>query len=187
MLGYDYDGDEHRFNDAERNDINLTRVIESRILRINYTSYDIRREQDVLRPSQDCPIMALSREDDPTVAGHPYWYARVLRAFHIDVIHVGPNARCHSPQTMEVLWVRWLGVEPCYHWGFSRARLPKVGFVPESDENAFGFLDPSLVIRGCHLIPSFSDGRTSNLLRHGPFFSRGSDEVDDWTSFYVNM
>ena len=172
LLGYDYDGDEHRFSDAERNNlrfVNLTRVIESRILRINYTSYDIWREQDVLRPSRNCPIMTFSREDDPT--GHPYWYARVLRAFHIDVLHVGPNARCHSPQTMEVLWVHWLGVEPGYHWGSSQARLPKVGFVPESDENAFGFLDPSLVVRGCHFIPSFSNGHTSDLLRHGPSLS----------------
>lgn len=88
---------------------------------------------------------------------------------------------------MEVLWVRWLGVEPDYHWGFHEARLPKVGFVSESDENTFGFLDPSLVVCGCHLIPSFSDGHTSNLLRHRPCIARQSNELDDWTSFYVNM
>ena len=46
---------------------------------------------------------------------------------------------------MELLWVRWLGVEPKYRWGFRTAQLPKVGFVPESDDNMFGFLDPSLI------------------------------------------
>ena len=157
-------GDEHIFDDTERNNLrflNLNRVIESRIFHVNYTLYDIRCKQDVLWPGRNCSIMTFSREDDLT--GHPHWYAHLLRAFHIDVLHVGPHARCHSPQRMEVLWVRWLAVEPDYCWGFHEAQLPKVGFVPESDEHAFGFLDPSLVIRGCHLIPSFSNGRTNNL------------------------
>jgi hypothetical protein len=65
---------------------------------------------------------------------------------------------------MEFLWVRWFGVEPGYHWGFKTARLPKIGFVPNTDDMAFGFLDPSLVIRGCHLVPSFADGCTTKLL-----------------------
>jgi len=128
--------------------------------------------------------MTFSREDGPM--GHPYWYAHVLRAFHIDVLHVGPYARCQSPQRMEVLWVRWLGVEPDYHWGFQEAQLPKVGFVLESNEHALRFLDPLLVIRGCHLIPSFCDGRTSDLLRYGPSLARRADELDDWSSLYIN-
>ena len=88
---------------------------------------------------------------------------------------------------MEVLWVRWLGVVPGYKWGFSQARLPKVGFVPDNNDNAFGFLDPSLVIRGCHLIPSFSNGRTDTLLRKGTSVVRNSTVEDDWCSFYINM
>jgi hypothetical protein len=43
---------------------------------------------------------------------------------------------------MDFLWVRWLGVEPGYRAGIKKARLPKVGFVPEPDPYAFGFLDP---------------------------------------------
>ena len=88
---------------------------------------------------------------------------------------------------MELLWVRWLGVEPKYHWGFRTAQLPKVGFVPESDDNAFGFLDPSLIIHGCHLIPCFPDGHTTMLLKQGHSIARGSMEEDDQHSFYVNM
>ncbi|KAJ7241209.1 hypothetical protein B0H12DRAFT_1074570 [Mycena haematopus] len=45
------------------------------------------------------------------------------------------------------------------------ARLPKIGFVSEEDPNAFGFLDPALVLRGCHLVPAFAGGRTSQLLK----------------------
>ena len=88
---------------------------------------------------------------------------------------------------MELLWVRWLGVEPKYRWGFRSAQLPKVGFVPESDDNVFGFLDPSLVIHGCHLIPCFPDGHTTALLKQGHSVARGPTEEDDQRSFYVNM
>ncbi|KAF8834278.1 hypothetical protein BDN67DRAFT_992701 [Paxillus ammoniavirescens] len=165
LYGYEYDGDECIFTDNEHNDLrfpdNLNRVIESKVFRVNYTTYDVRREQDLVWPSSGSAIMTLSREDDPPA--HPFWYAKVLKALHISVLHVGPHARCSSPQTMEVLWVRWLGVEPDHHWGFQEARLPKVGYLSESDENAFGFLDPSLVVHG------------------------KSDEVDDWSSFYVNI
>ncbi|KZT64013.1 hypothetical protein DAEQUDRAFT_635146, partial [Daedalea quercina L-15889] len=65
-------------------------------------------------------------------------------------------------------------------------RLPKIGFVPMSDELAFGFLDPSLIIRGCHLMPAFADGRTIELM---PVHSiaRPPDERDDWASYYVGV
>ncbi|KIK20503.1 hypothetical protein PISMIDRAFT_65662, partial [Pisolithus microcarpus 441] len=46
LYGYEYDGDERSFTDDERNDLRIiggmNRVIESTILRINYTTYDIR-------------------------------------------------------------------------------------------------------------------------------------------------
>ena len=51
----------------------------------------------------------------------------------------------------------------------------------------FGFLDPSLVIRRCHLIPCFPDGRATALLKQGHSVARGPKEEDDQRSFYVNM
>jgi hypothetical protein len=89
---------------------------------------------------------------------------------------------------MEFLWVRWLGVVPACSFGRKQAKLPKVGFVPDSDKFAFGFLDPALVIRGCHLLPSFVDGKTTELLAtKGPTEARMNKEGDDWTYFYVGM
>ena len=68
------------------------------------------------------------------------------------------------------------------------ARLPKVGFVEVMDDDAFGFLDPDLIIQGSHLIPAFHCGRTRDLMPYnGPTFARTTDEKDDWTNFYVNM
>ena len=80
-----------------------------------------------------------------------------------------PGVRDQSVRRMEFLWVHWLGLEPKYRSGPRHVRLPMVGFAKDSDELAFGFLDPSLVIRGCHLIPRFVAGRTNTLMSHrGP-------------------
>jgi len=62
-----------------------------------------------------------------------------------------------------------------------------VGFVEDSDELAFGFLDPAHVIRGCHLIPRFAMGRTNNLMPYqGPTVARPPGCTDDWTNLYVD-
>ena len=90
-------------------------------------------------------------------------------------------------QSMEVLWVRWYGMVPDHRNGSASARLPKVSFVSDSDPAAFGFLDPSLIIRASHLIPAFYDGRTTSLLKAGPSLGRAPDEVDDWDAYYINM
>ena len=80
---------------------------------------------------------------------------------------------------------------PDYAFGRHLARLPKIGFIPDSDEFAFGFLDPSLVLRRCHLIPAFEDGRTTELLTTTTTCSiteaRPSGEKDDWANYYVGM
>lgn len=127
----------------------------------------------------------MSRET--ALNAHPFWYARVLGVFHIRVLHVGPAATNRSIQHMEFLWVRWFGTETGHRHGFKVARLPKIGFVDETDDLAFGFLDPSLVLRGCHLIPSFINGRTSALLKTPYSAARPPGEFDDWAAFYVNM
>ena len=187
VLGLEYDGDERSFTAQQRNELRLTnvdRIVESKIFRVNYTTYDIRRDHDTLRPGRNSFLMTLSREDDS--AAHPFWYAQLVKAFHIQV-HFCPDGVSRSKETMEVLWVRWLGIDLQHQWGFREAALPKVGFVPDEDGAAFGFLDLSLVIRGCHLIPTFSSGRTDQLLQRGPSIARQPGETDDRAAYYVNM
>ncbi|KAF9465232.1 hypothetical protein BDZ94DRAFT_1281476 [Collybia nuda] len=188
LLNLDFDGDEAIFTNEERNSICILedRIYSSKILRVNYTTYDMRRGQDTMNPCTHCDVMVLSRETGPKV--HPFWYAHVLGVFHARVLHTGPQSQSHSIQHMEFLWVRWFGIEPGYAYGPSKARLPKVGFVPEDDPNAFGFLDPSLVLRGCHLVPAFTNGRTSDLLTtQAPSAAQPPNETDDWTNFFVIM
>jgi hypothetical protein len=119
---------------------------------------------------------------------HPFWYAAVLRIYHAYVQHVGPNAGSFRPKKMEFLLVRWLGLVPQRSFGTKAAKLPQIGFVPETDDYAFSFLDTSLIIRGCHLLPSFVDGRTSNLLSiAGRSLARPNSEEDDWVAYNVGM
>jgi len=187
LLHRPFDGDEEEFSDSDRNTVRIVdnRIYSAKVLRVNYTTYDIRRDQDSMNPRTNADVMVLSPETGP--GSHPYWYAHVLGVFHARVLHTGPLATNRSIQHMEFLWVRWFGVDPGHRYGHKVARLPKIGFVPESDPLAFGFLDPSLVLRGCHLIPAFNDGRTSDLLTAPLTAARPPDEVDDWVAFYVNM
>jgi hypothetical protein len=138
-----------------------------------------------MNPRTHCDVMVSSHEDDPQA--HLYWYARVLGVFHARVLHTGPRALNRSVQRVEFLWVRWFGAEPGYTAGFEQAKLPMIGFVPDSDPEAFGFLDPSLVIRGCHLLPVFVNGRTAQLLKATHTAGHQRNETDDWTNFYVNV
>jgi hypothetical protein len=120
----------------------------------------------------------------------PYWYARVIGIFHALVSSSHPGVKNKSWSRMEFLWVRWFGVEPGrYRHGFHLAHLPKIGFVESSDEFAFSFLDPGQVIRGAHIMPAFSEGRTSTLLPATKSVAQvlSPDEMDDWVNFYVNM
>ncbi|KIK75568.1 hypothetical protein PAXRUDRAFT_47859, partial [Paxillus rubicundulus Ve08.2h10] len=58
-------------------------------------------------------------------------------------------------------------------------------FPDDNDKNAFRFLDPSLVIHGHHLIPTFSEGQTDILVSCGESTARKLGETEDWSSFYV--
>jgi hypothetical protein len=151
---------------------------------VNYTTYDVRRDRDTINTNTRRYVMLRSPEVGPDA--HPYWYAQVLGIYHARVsTHLAQKC---SAQHMQFLWVRWLGAEPGYRSGSKVARLPKVGFVEDTDGDAFGFLDPDLIIRGSHLIPDFNSGRTCDLLSYnGPTSARPPDERDDWMNFYVNM
>jgi hypothetical protein len=187
LLNQEYDGDEHQFSDADRNTVRIqnNRIYSAKVLRVNYTTYDVRREQDTLNPRTNSDVMVLSTNTTP--GAHPYWYAHILGIFHAQILHTGPAATNRSLQHMEFLWVRWYGEVPGHRWGFKAARLFKVGFIPDTDNSAFGFLDPSLVLRGCHLVPAFNDGKTVDLLRAQVTAARPPGQSEDWQAFYVMM
>ncbi|KAF7341050.1 hypothetical protein MSAN_02091000 [Mycena sanguinolenta] len=172
ILKREFDGDTHEeFTDDDRNSIRLSgnKIYATRTLRVNYTTYDVRRDQDNLNPRTSSFVMVRSPETE--AGAHP----PILTDYT-------------TPEPMDFLWVRWLGVEPGYRAGIKRARLPKVGFVPESDAYAFGFLDPKHIIRGAHLIPDFCSGRTNDLLATtGTTAARAPDDTEDWANYCVDI
>jgi hypothetical protein len=157
-------------------------------MRINYTTYDVRRDTDTIKLGSYPDIMVKSPETGP--GAQPYWYARVIGIFHAHVLSSHVGAQESSLHRMDFLWVRWFGVEPGrYRHGSRYARLPKIGFVVSEDYFAFSFLDPAQAIRGVHVIPAFSEGRTSKLLPNVKSLARvlNPEEKDDYVNFYVNM
>jgi len=151
-------------------------------MRINYTTYDVRRGQDSINSRNHADIMVLARDEG---SGHPFEYARVIGIFHLDAVYnkVGVSG---DPETYDVLWVRWYRRDSGYCAGFEKKHLHRIEFLPSDEPGAFGFLNPDEVIRAAHLIPAFYYGGTGTLLE-GLSVARGEGEVDDWRYFYVNL
>ena len=159
------------------------RLYRHKVLRVNYTTYNVRRDQDSLNPRTHGDIMLLSGDHDDSDT-HPYWYARIIGIFHAMVLQTGSKSKSREPTKMEFLFVRWFGLDNDKKGGWKNKKLHQIGFV-KGDEG-FGFVDPADVIRGVHLIPWFSQGCTKDLL--GPSFVRSAlDNDEDWVRYYVNM
>lgn len=175
---------DHTFTPKERNSVIIPNniIYSVQTMQVQYTTYDMRREYDIINPRTHADVMVLSGETTPS---HPYWYARVLGIYHMETwLNDGDQP---VKQHLEVLWVRWLAPLQNHNSGMKHARLPKVAFVEESDTDAFGFLNPAQVIRGTHLIPAFASGRGVSSFPHGKSFARPGGELDDWEMYYVGM
>ena len=139
------------------------------------TTYDRRRDQNVINPRTHADIMVLASEEDVLPdAKTPYWYARVLGIYHTNVSYKTGEDTWSEPERLEFLHVRWFGRAGRTMGGFRQRRPPRIGFVPEDDDEAFGFVDPAQVIRGAHIIPAFKYGYSD-------------EECTTWRFFYVNM
>jgi hypothetical protein len=164
------------------------RIYRCKTTHINYTTYDVRRDADIINPTSYPDIMVKSPETGPHA--QPFWYARVIGIFYARVSSSHTGVVDKSSQRMDFLWVRWFGVEPGrYRYGIRYARLPKIGFIESTDQYAFTFLDPAHVIRGIHVIPAYSEGRTLGLLGVSKSVARilNPEDKDDWVNYYVNM
>lgn len=149
--------------------------------RVNYTTYDIKRDFDVINCNTGHrDVMLKACDDVPTQ--HPFWYARVLGIYHANV-YFGGSLKNQS-QRIDFFFVRWFGHDPDWKGGPAARRLDRIGWVPEHDASgAFGFLNPAYVVRACHLIPAFSEGKTTRLLSPSNMWDSRSG---DWVNYYVS-
>ncbi|KAJ7673060.1 hypothetical protein DFH06DRAFT_53284 [Mycena polygramma] len=184
----EWTGDGNEFSPEERHKLSIKnrRIYRHKILRVNYTSYDVRRGQDCLNPRTHSDLMVLAPDGDTS---HPFSYAQILGIFHADVVNTAPGADPNA-QSMEFLWVRRYRLDSTWRAGFKKKRLHRLEFLPDTDSNAFGFLNPDEVIRGTHIIPAFARGKTTELLASGSagrLPHNGLTDDEDWRYYYVNF
>ncbi|EJF57875.1 hypothetical protein DICSQDRAFT_149477 [Dichomitus squalens LYAD-421 SS1] len=161
------------------------RLYRHKVLRVNYTTYDMRRDQDSINPRTHPDIMMLAPEASP----HPYLYARVIGIFHVDAYHAGESldgSDDTDTEAIQVLWVRWFDLDPRAPGGFKARRLPRLKWAA-LDDNAFGFVSPDQVLRAAYLMPAFAHGQSDRALP-GYSVARREDEEDiDYNYHYVGI
>lgn len=136
------------------------RMFTHNILRVNYTTYDVRRTQDTINPKtphRDALFLANDGNNQDNPDAHPFLYGRIIGIYHINTIYTGPGMIDYRPRRIEFLWVRWFQhLEPFGSW--ASCSLDHLFFPPLENKGAFSFVSPSDVVRGCHIIPAFSKG-----------------------------
>ncbi|KAG1736096.1 uncharacterized protein EDB91DRAFT_1238087 [Suillus paluster] len=151
------------------------RIYHHNLVRLNYTTYDVQRAQDVINPrTPHCNIMLLQHDDG--CDGH-YHYAKVLGIHHINIVRAG---NVYESRQTEFLFMRWYESVQDHAW--ETHNLCCVHFLPLANLGAFGFVDPGAVLRACHIIPAFSRGQRN--LNDG--ISPVAGDKHDWKEYYIN-
>ncbi|KIJ50228.1 hypothetical protein M422DRAFT_245470 [Sphaerobolus stellatus SS14] len=175
ILGQNSDDDEINFTHDQRMRVLIIGdyMFEHARLRVNFTSYDLRRCQDTLNPKGDNRDIMVCAQDDPnSPLFHPY---------------CREDGTMEPPRKMHFLWVIWFGRDSSYCSGPQYHHLDRIGFVHnEDDTEPFGFVDPARIIRSVHLIPAFAHGKTNELLGKSIARRYQEDQEEDWQFFYVN-
>ncbi|RDB27548.1 hypothetical protein Hypma_003878 [Hypsizygus marmoreus] len=181
---------------------NKDTIYRHNILRINYTTYDVRRNQDSINPNTDHKDIMLLRDKVVSTSTtshrtrtttrkaplhHQYRYGRVLGIYHVNIIYGGlvSGKVSHKVHRMEFLWIRWFELvkDVPVDRGWSTGQLDQLRFSRINHEGAFGFVDPEQVLRACHVIPGFSSGK---LHPDNIGLSKLAQDSKDWTLYYVN-
>ena len=124
--------------------------------------------------------MLYSQDGDTNL---PYWFARIMGIFHVDIVHTDSNMHMRK---VPVLWVRWYQVYNYEEFGWSNRRLLKLEFVPDDGYQPYGFLDPNCVIRGVHIIPAFSSEYTEQRREEiNPLYGQIGD-LKEYEVYYLN-
>ncbi|KAG8768938.1 hypothetical protein FRC12_005262 [Ceratobasidium sp. 428] len=149
-------------------------------LQINYTSYDVRRQHDIVSPRTPCRYILLPNDTTNNPSTHPFLYAKVLGIYHARV-----RFSNRPPKRMDFLWVRWLDYDDSAPGGWDIGRCDRVRYGRCRNDaelvDAFGFVDPRDIIRACHLIPDFDSGHVENSMSMAC-----DDEEGDWKYHSVN-
>lgn len=162
-------------------------IYHHKLIRFHFTTYDVRRGTDIINSGTSrCNIMLLADQADDAINSssfHHFLYARVIGAYHANVIYTGPGMHDYESRRFDFLWVRWFEIVNPASSGWTASRLDSVRFPPLGEAASFGFVDPKDVLRGCHIIPNFAKGQ-----RHqdGVGLSRCAKDGNDHRLYYVD-
>ncbi|TEB22930.1 hypothetical protein FA13DRAFT_1590392, partial [Coprinellus micaceus] len=162
------------------------RLYAHQLLYVNYTTYDVRRSQDIIHiNTSHCNILLLDEEfsKDPLCCSiHPYGYAKALGVYHANVSYIGvlpDGTQDLTSHRIDFVWV--------HNYDFLEAdtdfTLDRVSFQPLSSDDALGFVDPADILRGVHLIPQFSLKQLEPKPHKSKCFP--SQEIL-WNAYYIN-
>ena len=154
------------------------RDLASKVMRVNYTTYDVRRVQDCINPHIRSDVIFLSSDEDTP---HPYVYGRVCGIFHASV---RDNATNHDWCSETFLLVRWYTLIDPHLSGFQAKHLDRLSFMDTNDPEAFSIVNPAHVIRGVHIIPRF---RLLSTRMDASMARRDEDRDRDYKEYYVNV
>ncbi|KAI0739828.1 hypothetical protein C8Q80DRAFT_1124151 [Daedaleopsis nitida] len=153
--GPNQDGTEFSFSDRSRLIIHHSQMYPHQILCLNYTTYDLRRCQDIINPRTHSDIMLISGiplDGDDSSSAHGFEYARIIKIFHVNVC-LADSQQMSAFERMDVLFVRWFRVDHSITGSFKAKRLYRLEFTPADNDDgiASGFVDPSDIVRVSHM------------------------------------
>ena len=173
-------------DDTTRNFVFFKRetLYQHKTVRFNYTTYDMRRGTDIVKPEGPrCNIMLLANHTSGSNSSnlHHFIYARVLGVYHAEVIYTRPGMQNFEARTFQMLWVRWYEIVDPGSSGWDSSTLDMLRFPPLCQDNSFGFVDPEVVLRGCHILPAFDKGKREYNVN----VSRSARDNKDYLLYYV--
>ena len=178
----------HPFDSNGRDFVLLNKdlIYHHKLIHFHFTMYDVRWGTDIINPGTSrCNIMLLADQVDSATDSsnsHRFLYARVLGAYHANVIYTGPGMHDYEPHRFNFLWVQWFEVVNPASSGWEASKLDSVCFPPLSEEASLGLVDPKDVLHGCHIIPAFTKGRRHQN-RIG--VSHCAKDGNDYTLYYI--
>ncbi len=100
--GFATNSEEFPWHEREEIQFHTDRIFRHKVLRVNYTSYDIRRCQDSMNLRTQANIIVPAPDLDPNTGisplGHPFAYAHILGVYHANIIYnvVGQRLSNHT-------------------------------------------------------------------------------------------
>ncbi|KAG9120845.1 hypothetical protein FRC07_003499 [Ceratobasidium sp. 392] len=179
--------DHPNYNDAELIKIRFDRerMFKHNTLTINYTSYDVLRQQDTLNLSSQCfALLPGPTNLERAPSEHPFIYAKVIGIYHAHIVYDRRPAK-----RFDFVHVRWLYYDYDRPGGWNHDCLDRLHYHKCSTDqdilDAFDFVDPQDIIRATHLIPDFKSGITDEYLSQVHSISHDHADHMDWKGYYV--